>query len=77
MTRVAGAIVSVRLAVCESAGLLESVTLSMSGVPATVTVGVPVSAPVDAFRDSPVGSVPLVMDQMYGVLPPIAARVVL
>ena len=77
MTRVAGAIVSVRLAVCESAGLLESVTLKVSGVPVTVAVDVPVSAPVDAFRDRPVGSVPLVMDQVYGVLPPIAARVVL
>jgi hypothetical protein len=78
MTSVAASIVSVRLAVRDSSpGLLESVTLKVSGVPVTAAVGVPPSAPVDAFRDSPAGSVPLVMDQVYGVVPPIAARVVL
>ena len=57
-------IVSVRLAVCVRAGLLESVTLKVSGVLVTDVVGVPVIAPVEALRVKPAGRVPLVSDQV-------------
>ena len=64
ITRGAGAIVRVRLTVFVNAGLLESVTLKVSGVPFTAAVGVPVIEPVEAFRLKPAGSVPLVSDQV-------------
>ena len=38
-------------------------------------VGVPVMAPVEAFRFNPAGSAPLVIDQVYGVVPPDAFSV--
>jgi hypothetical protein len=69
-------IVSVRFALCVSAGLPESVTFKVSGVLVTAAVGVPVIAPVDP-KDNPAGSVPLVSDQVYGAVPPVAARVAL
>lgn len=68
-------VVSVSPVVAVSAGLLASVTLKVSGVPDTATVGVPVIAPVDAFSESPAGKLPLVSDQAYGVVPPVAVRV--
>jgi hypothetical protein len=77
ITSPAAEIVSERLTICERAGLLESVTLKVSGVLPTATVGVPVMAPVEAFNDNPVGKVPLVSVQLYGVVPPVAARVAL
>ena len=57
-------IVNVRFAVCVSAGLLESVTLKLRGVLATEAEGVPVMAPVEAFRVKPTGREPLVSDQV-------------
>jgi len=63
ITRVAEEIVRVKLTDWEAAGVLESVTLNVSGVLATATVGVPVMAPVAAFRVKPAGRVPLVRDQ--------------
>ena len=45
-------------------GLLESVTLNVSGRAFAVTVGVPIIAPVDAFKLRPAGSVPDVSDQV-------------
>ena len=38
----------------------------------TAADGVPVMAPVELFRVSPAGRVPLVSDQEYGVFPPVA-----
>ena len=38
-------------------------------------VGVPVICPKEALRESPVGSEPEVIDQVYGVFPPVAERV--
>jgi len=59
------------LAVC--AGELESVTLTVNeDVPEAV--GVPLICPVEAFSVSPPGSKPLAIAQVYGVLPPLAAR---
>ena len=57
-------IVSVRFAVCVRAGLLESVTLKVRGVLATEAEGVPVMAPVEAFRVKPAGREPVVNDQV-------------
>ncbi len=61
-----------------SAGLLASVTLNVreTGELAGVgVVGVPLITPVDAFSDSPAGSVPEVSDHVYGVAPPVAVSV--
>ncbi len=68
----AAATVSVRLVVLVWTGLPESVTVKVIGAVA-VAVGVPVIAPVKAFNCKPAGSAPLV--HVYGVVPPVAARV--
>jgi hypothetical protein len=73
---VAGAIVSVRFAVFVCIGFPASCTWKVSAVPVAAAVGVPVIAPVDAFKLKPVGSVPLVIDQEKGFVPPLAANVV-
>jgi hypothetical protein len=57
-------IVSVKFAVCVRAGLLESDTLKIRGVLATEAEGVPVMAPVEAFRVKPAGREPVVNDQV-------------
>jgi hypothetical protein len=62
MTSDAGETVRVKAALCVRAGLPESVTLKVSGVLAAH--GVPVIAPVEAFRVKPAGSVPIVSDQV-------------
>ena len=57
-------------------GLDESATLKVRlAVPAAV--GVPEMVPLAAARLRPAGSVPLVMDQVYGVVPPVALSEVL
>ncbi len=61
---VVGAMVIVRVADWLCAGLPESVTLKVSEMPLAVAVGVPVIAPVAAFRVRPAGSVPEVNDQL-------------
>jgi hypothetical protein len=69
--------VSVKFALCFSAvGLEESVVLKVRGVLVACCDGVPLIAPVDASRDKPIGSAPDVRDQVYGVVPPVAASVV-
>jgi hypothetical protein len=40
-----------------------------------LAVGEPLMAPVDAVRDSPAGSVPELSDHVFGVVPPVDARV--
>ena len=64
MTSDAGEIVRVNIAVCVRAGVLESVTLKVSGVLATDAEGVPLMAPVEAFKVRPVGREPEVSDQV-------------
>jgi hypothetical protein len=44
-------------------------------VPVKVPLGVPEIAPVLAFRERPVGKLPVVIDHVYGVIPPAAASV--
>jgi hypothetical protein len=44
--------------------LLESATLKLRGVAATEAEGVPVMAPVEAFRVKPAGREPLVSDHV-------------
>jgi len=73
----AALMVSVRFTDFVCTGLLESVTVNVSGVALTVAVGVPAIAPVVAFSERPAGNVPDVTDQEYGVVPPLAASVAL
>jgi len=44
-----------------------------SGEPAVV--GVPEMTPVEVFNDSPAGSEPIDMDQVYEPVPPVACKV--
>ena len=67
------AIESVTLFVC--AGLPESVTWKVTDVPFIATVGVPLIAPLEAFKDNPAGSVPDVSDHICGGVPPVATSV--
>lgn len=59
------------------AGDSESVTVTVKlMVPTSVPVGVPLIAPVDAFRERPAGRLPVVTaHDVYGVIPPVAAKV--
>ena len=57
-----------------AAGLAESVARTVK-LKVPLAVGVPVMAPVAAFKLSPAGSEPLVIDQVYGAVPPLAASV--
>jgi len=60
-----------RFAVALCAGELESVTLTVNeDVP--VVVGVPLICP-ELLRLNPAGRDPELTDQLYGVLPPLAA----
>jgi hypothetical protein len=69
--------VSVRFAVLVCLGVPESCAWNVTALLVTAAVGVPVIAPVEAFRFKPAGSEPLVIDQLYGVVPPLAVSVVL
>jgi len=72
----AAATVSVRLTEVVCGGLPESFAVKVSARLVAGTDGVPVMAPVDEFKDRPVGNKPEVSDQVNGVVPPVAARVV-
>jgi hypothetical protein len=56
--------VRLRLTDLLCAGMLESVTVTVSMVALAVSVGVPVIAPVEAFSARPAGNVPLVNDHV-------------
>jgi hypothetical protein len=58
-------------AVC--AGLEESVMVAVK-LKVPFAVGVPEITPVLAARLSPAGRLPEVIDQVYGVVPPVATR---
>jgi hypothetical protein len=64
-----GAMVIVSLALTLCVGELVSVTFTVT-VEVSAVVGVPVTAQPD--KASPAGRVPLVMEQAYGVVPPVA-----
>lgn len=72
---VAGEIVSVRFTFIVCAGEPESVTLNVSGVAFTATVGVPLIKPADEFSARPPGKVPEMSVQVYGEAPPAAVSV--
>jgi hypothetical protein len=62
-----------RLVEALCAGELESVTFTVNDdVPAVV--GVPLICP-ELLRVNPAGNAPAVIDQLYGVVPPLAANV--
>src|SRR5215471_9384983 len=64
IAKVAGVIVSVKLTVFVCAGVSESFTCNVSGKLLAAAVGVPLMTPVELFRFSPLGSVPLVSVQV-------------
>jgi len=66
-------ILKVKLAVFETAGDSESVTCAVI-VKLPDAVGVPLSAPAE-LSVTPAGNAPAVIDQLYGVVPPVAAKV--
>jgi len=57
------------------AGVPESVTEIVTDEPLTAAVGVPEMTPVAAARANPAGRAPLVIRQVYGAVPPDAAKV--
>ena len=59
------------MAVC-AVGVVESVTLTVK-VEVPLPVGVPEKTP-EELRLRPMGSAPELRDQVYGVVPPVAAR---
>jgi len=71
-------IVSVRVlvAVC-GVGAVASATWNVSERFVAVTVGIPLIIPVVVLNVNPLGSVPPVRDQVYGLTPPTAASVAL
>jgi hypothetical protein len=73
---VAGATVIERAFVAVCVGLPESSAWTVNdAVPAVV--GVPEITPVDEFKFMPAGIAPPLMPQVYGPVPPEAARVAL
>lgn len=72
---VAAEIVIVKFAVAVEAGWLESLTIIVSLSFDTALDGVPLIVPAEPFKESPVGNVPLVIDHVYGAVPPVAAKV--
>jgi hypothetical protein len=54
--------------------LSVTVTVKIT-VPVRVPLGVPEIAPVLVFKDRPAGRLPVVIDHVYGVMPPAAAKV--
>lgn len=75
MPDAAAEMVSVSFAMAVSAGWLESVTIKVSASLLIVVDGVPLSVPAEALREMPVGSVPLAIDHVYGLVPPLADNV--
>ncbi len=70
----AGTTVMVRALVTVCTGLLESLTPTVKLKTPTAT-GVPAMAPLAAFSANPAGKDPPAMDQVYGVMPPLAVNV--
>ncbi len=62
------------VAVC-AVGEVESVTMAVK-LKEPAVVGVPEIAPLEADNVRPAGNAPALMLQLYGVVPPVAAKVV-
>ena len=60
---------------CVAVCAVESVTFAVK-LNDPAVVGVPEITPVDAVRLNPAGSVPELMLQLYGVVPPLASIIV-
>jgi hypothetical protein len=76
MASVGETTVSVRFTVFDCCGVLESFTWKVNARLLTAAVGVPVIAPVEAFKLAQDSKLPLDTDQVNGIVPPVAARVV-
>jgi hypothetical protein len=73
----ASAALMVKAKDCDTMALAVSVTLTVK-LAVVALVGVPEMTPVDEFSESPVGRDPDVrVHETYGVVPPLATRVVL
>ena len=72
--RVAAATVILKPLVAVCGDPAESVTCAVK-LEVPIAVGVPEMTPVALVSDSPAGSEPLDIDQLYGGVPPLAARV--
>ena len=59
------------LLVAVTGGTAESVALVLKNEAPPAPVGLPVIAPVEAFRFKPVGSDPAVIKKLYGAVPPV------
>jgi hypothetical protein len=65
-------ILSILEVVCP--GLPASLTWTVK-LTVPVAVGIPVIAPLLGLSVKPTGRVPLIMDQVYGVIPPLASNI--
>jgi len=63
------------VAVPETASVTLAVKLAVVAVGTAGAVGVPEMAPVAVLRLKPAGRAPVASAQVYGVVPPLAARV--
>ena len=70
ITSGAGATLRVRLAVLACGGLPESVTLNVNARLEVTSAGVPLSTPVEPFKERPWGSTPPFTDHDRGLRPP-------
>jgi hypothetical protein len=70
---VAAATVMLKALVAVCGEPAESVTCKVK-LETPIAVGVPEMTPVPLFSDIPAGSEPFDMDHVYGVVPPLAAR---
>jgi hypothetical protein len=70
----AGLIVMLKGCVAVWAGDPESVTFNVK-LDVPLAVAVPVIAQVEVFNERPPGNEPELMENVYGVVPPVAAQV--
>ena len=70
-----GPAIILRVSILESFPPAVSITLTVREVGPPAVVGVPLMMPVDAARDKPVGSVPVVMLQVNKDVPPLTDNV--
>jgi hypothetical protein len=74
--RTVGVIVRESVTDFDCAGTPASVTVNVNCPLVSALVGVPAINPLEAFRVTPTGRVPLKSDHVYGAVPPLAANVV-
>ena len=76
ISRSAGRISIVNCRVSLNCGSLTSLTCTVK-VHSSLLVGVPLISPVELFKVRPYGRLPLLIDQVYGSVPPVALIILL